>query len=133
MARDGKSIVEVMDQFAADAVLEFAEHGKPIPYINITEGIVLESRDPESPVERLQRRIVELRLLMMEFNDHELIFVGSEHPIWDDGVVCTVSLDTVLNEDTESWQRRVGEIQLHRRLAEIPSGFKFEFYPEKDA
>jgi hypothetical protein len=53
--------------------------------------------------------------------------------VWDDGTAMEVPFGTLLTEPEDRWRERVGEIQLHRLLAEEPPGFKYRFYPKKGA
>jgi hypothetical protein len=108
------------------ATLEFCGSG-PIPYDIATKGIIVEEQ--EAGFINLAERVLDMRLFNLSFRTELNAFVTNHDGIFDDGTECIVPWDVFLLEPPEIWWQRIGELQLHRCMAEIPDGFEFRFYP----
>jgi hypothetical protein len=117
------------DLARVDSVLEFTPCGERVDYTAVTEGLTLEERPRRSHAEVLAARRADMEFLMMDMDTGRQAYVARRHDVWDDGTPMEVPLGKLLTEPEATWQRRLGEIQLRRQLAETPEGFVFEFYP----
>lgn len=117
-----------------NAALEFLPYGSVIPYDIVEKGILLED-NPNSAWIDVKDRLKTMDCFGMRYDAGRECFITDMDPrgLLDDGVECVVDWLTVANEPNSIWWERIGEIQLHRLMAEIPYGYQFKFYPEVSA